>query len=189
MPEQLKPFISSSLPRPILRAKVVSEGGGWLLGLGVVVLLAALVIYVGLWVYQRSLVTVHSEWQEQIRNQESELRSDTLANLINVANSLAVGRELLSNHAWISQAFRFLEAATHAKVQFLKFDFLRDVRKIDLAGLASSYQTVAEQVRILESYPDVEKVAFGGLSRTEKGLVSFKLAITFKPSLLALPNR
>ena len=87
MPDQLKPFISSSFQRPTLRAKVVSEGGGWLLGMGVVVLLAALLIWVGLWVYQRSLVTVHSEWQEQIKNQESELSSDAMTNLISITKA------------------------------------------------------------------------------------------------------
>lgn len=187
-PASPRPLIPKP-PRPFLSARFVAAGGSWLLTLGFILAFAALLAAGGLAVYQRSLDAARAEWVEQVELQEQELRPDLLAQLTDLNTGLNTVRELLSNHVAVSNAFVFLQATAHPKVQFNSFSFSRESRKIELAGVAASYHTVAEQIRTLEAHPQVEAVQFGGLSRDERGLVSFKLSISVKPELIAFRGR
>jgi Tfp pilus assembly protein PilN len=157
-----------------------------LLNLGLIAFIAAAVSAGGLYFYRRSVDRTRAEWAAQVEIQESELRPELLAQLIDLSNTLTVTRELLQNHTISSNVFTLLQETTHPKVQYTTFAFSVEKQTIEVAGLALSYQAVAEQVRILEGQSQVAKVGFGGLALGEKGLISFRLSITVKPSLLKL---
>lgn len=182
-------LISKSSQAATVRTRALYQGGAWMFNIGVLLLVAAVVLSGGLWFYRRSLDQAKTQWAEQVGNKESDLRPDLLAQLVNLSDSLAATRDLLSNHTFASNAFTFLEGVTHPRVQFTTFNFARDSQKIEVTGLAASYETVTEQIGLLESNPQVAQVDFGGLSLGDKNLVNFKLAIIFKPSLLQVSNR
>lgn len=187
MPDPSPSFIPHAPTR--FSPRLIAEGGAWLFNLALFAFIASLVAAGGLFVYQRSLASTRADWQAQVAGQEAELRPDLLVQLTDLSNALGVTRELLSRHVYASNALLFVQSVTHPFVYFTALSFSRDARKIELSGSARNYQTVAEQVQFLESHPQVEKVDFGGLSRSERGLVNFRTAITFKPSLLQLRSQ
>lgn len=175
--------------RPALRSRIIFEGGVWLFNIALLAFIAAVVLAGGFFFYQRSLEATRLEWAQQVEGQEAELKPELLSQLTDLSNSLTIARELLSGHSFASNVFLFIQSITHPRVQFSAFTFSRDSRKIEISGAAASYQTVAEQISLMEAHSQVEKVEFGGLARGDKGLVNFKLAIIFKPSLLQLRSQ
>lgn len=170
-------------------ARVAESGGAWLFAVAVGLAVAAAVASGGLFFYARALDGTRGEWLGEVSAREAELRPELLAELTHLSRSFSVASELITGHAYPSNALLFVQSITHPAVYFTNFSFSRDARTIELTGAARSYQTVAEQVSAAESHPQVERVEFGGLSRSERGLVNFKLAIVFKPSLLRLRSQ
>lgn len=168
------------------RPRFVAESSAWLFNLALVAFIASAVAAGGLFVYRRSLASAEADWSQQVAGQEAELRPDLLAQLADLSSSLSTARELLGKHAFTANALLFVQAVTHPSVSITSLTFSRDARKIEFVGIAASYQTVAEQIRIAEAHPQVETVDFGGLSRIDRGLVNFRAAIVFRPSLLEL---
>ncbi|MDP3727522.1 MAG: hypothetical protein Q8R35_02685 [bacterium] len=181
---------ASFIPKAPARfsTQVVSVGGAWLFNLALVAFVASLVAAGGLFAYDRSLASTRVDWEEQVQGQEAELRPDLLAQIADLSSAIGVARELIANHVYTSNSLLLLQSVTHPFVSFSSMSFSRDARKIELVGSANSYRSVAEQVGLLETHPQVEKVDFGGLSVGEKGLVNFRLAVIFKPSLLQAPR-
>ncbi len=182
MAELTSPFIPKEASA--LGSHLGVGSGAWLFPLVLVAFIASLVAAGGLFFYQRSLEATHADWQEQVRGQEEDLRPELLAQISDLSSSISVARELLSGHVFASHAFILLQSVTHPFVSFSSMSLSRDAKKIELSGVANSYRSVAEQVGLLETHPQVEKVDFGGLSVGERGLVNFRLAVIFKPSLL-----
>lgn len=187
MPDPAQSFIPQA--RVALRKNLAVEAGGWLFSLSLVLVVVSVVAAGGVFFYRRSLESTLRAWIEQVSSQEAELRPELLAQVSELSSALAVARELLQNHVFSSNVLVFLQNIAHPTVQFHSLSFSRDARKIEVSGLAASYRSVAEQVSFMESHPQVEKVDFGGLSLGEKGLVNFKLAIIFRPSLIQLRSQ
>lgn len=177
-------FISKD--RPAAGLKIASESAALLFNLSVFAFIASLALAGGLSFYKKSAEANLAEWTKQVEADESELKPELLEQLSDLSDSLESASNLFSNHSLVSNALLLLQSVVHPSVKFSSFNFSRDSKRMDLAGAANSYQTVAEQVGLMESNPQVEKVEFGGLSRDEKGLINFKLAVIFKPSLLQL---
>lgn len=186
MPDQTSPLISNiTSARPPLHSPAIPQVGAWLFGFGVVACIGTLAVSGGLFWYRQSLERARAEWQSQVDTQEKALKPIT--DLVDYSNTLLAARELLAGHVFTSNALLFLQEMTHSRVRFVNFALLTEGRTINLGGTAASYQTVAEQISLLESRADaVERVDFGGLSRNDKGLVDFKMLVTFRPSLLEL---
>lgn len=178
------PETVSFIPTP-RRGSVAVYSGAWLFNIALAAFLASILASGGLFLYRRSLDASEADWQEQVKTQEAELRPDLLSQISDLTTSIGVARELITGHVYASGVLLLLESATHPFVGFGAMGFSRDSKKIDLTGVANSYRSVSEQINIFESHPQVEKVEFGGLSVGERGLVNFKLAVVFKPGLLA----
>jgi hypothetical protein len=164
------------------RSRAITESGGWLFGVGLILCITVLVIIGGLFFYQRSLQATAAQWNEQVQAQEADLKLELLAQVTDLSRMIGVARELLSGHVFASNALLLTQSTVHSGVSLSALSFSRDSRKIELSGMADSYKSVAEQVNLFESHPQVEKVDFGGLSIGERGLVNFKIAVLFRPS-------
>ena len=115
---------------------------------------------------------------------EVDLRPDILEQLLALDKKLGSLRTLLTGHAIPSNVFAFLEQNTLSRVRFTSFSYAAESGKLELSGEAATYFLLAQQVRTFESLSQIERVDFGGLSIGEKGLVSFRMSIIFKPALL-----
>ncbi len=185
MPDQTNPLIAKEKPdRP---SPLVYQSSALAFNLALVLFIVSAVVYGGLFFYRKSIDATITDWHEKIAGKEEELNSEGgVASLIDTSDSIGAAQALIESHVFTSNVFTFLQEVTHQRVQFYTFGFARDTRKIELSGLAISYRTVAEQISVLESSPQVEKVEFGGLSLTDQGLINFKLSVTYKPVLLKL---
>lgn len=183
MAETLQPLITKDRS---VRPRFQTEAGAWIFNISLVLFLASLVFFGGLFLYHRSLANNQTDWEKQIETQEADLRPDLLSQLIELSNEMTATKGLLASHTFASNVFSFLEQTTLPKVRYTTFGFSTAALKIDVSAVAASYQTVADQIQILEAHPQVTKVEFGGLARSGEGLVSFRLTIIVKPSLLKL---
>lgn len=183
MAETLQPLITKDKS---IQPPFQTEVGAWIFNISLVLFLASIVFFGGLFLYHRSLTNNQADWEKQVQTQEADLRPDLLGQLIELSNEMSAAKGLLAGHTYTSNVFSFLEATTLPKVQYTTFGFSTAALKIDVSAVAASYQTVADQIRILEAHAQVTKVEFGGLARSGDGLVSFRLTILVKPSLLKL---
>lgn len=168
------------------RTRIVTRGGEWLFVVSAVVFVLTIVVWGGLFLFKRGLHTNAANWREQVSALERELRPDLLNQLIVLSDKLISSREILTNHVFPSNVFALIERTTHPLVSYDAFQYAADPNVVTLSAKAASYKTVAEQITILEADSQVERVSFGGLTLQDDGLVSFKLSISFKPSLLKL---
>lgn len=162
----------------------------WLLYLSIAIGVASLIVAGGLFGYRRVLGARHAQWVQNVRAEEEALRSPVVGEFTDLSGAIAGAREALAGHRFVTNVFRFLQEATHQKVQFTSFHFTEVGPNVELSGVAASYRTVAEQVSVLESRPEVSAVNFGGLSAGPQGRVSFRLSIAVAPALLRYrPNQ
>lgn len=185
MPEPIRPLISRD--RPSTHPRFVYQSSVLFFNLVLVLFIASLITFGGLFFYKSSLGATRQKWADDIKKEETKFNAKGgVGNLVDLSNALNAARQLIGSHVFSSNVFEFLQKVTHPRVRFSNFSFSREEKKINLTGEGASYRTVAEQISVLESNIQVEKVDFGGLSLGEKGLVNFKVTIFFKPSLLEL---
>src|SRR3989344_2676920 len=169
MPEGL---ISAQQRSSISINKAVGNG---LLIVAMIVCIGSIAMAGGVYAYHQILKKQTAGLKEEVTKVDQILALD---------RKLASLRQILENHIISSNAFLMLEENTLSRVRFSVMAYSADSRKMDLSGETISYAAMAEQVRAFESVSEVERVDFGGLSLSEKGTVSFKLGVTFKPTLL-----
>jgi len=172
---------TTSLETLRVRAKAES---GWFFYLNLFIFFLLVASYGGFLLLNRNQKDARDLLLEEIKSKENELRPELFNQIFAMEKQLKNIRTLISSRTFTSNIFGLLEANTLPQVRFTDFNFSADPRKIDLSGEAANYRTLAEQIAIFERHPQVEKVDFGGLSRTSTGLVAFKLAITLNPALL-----
>lgn len=154
------------------------------IGIGVFALVAAGTG--GLALLNKTREAQRTQLIEQNKIKEESLRPELLDQITSLEQRLKGARQLLTDHPFVSNVLRALEADTHPQVRFSNFSFARDGLKADLSGEAASYRVLARQIGIFEQDPQIQKVDFGGLSTTGEGLVGFKVSLVFRPSLLQL---
>lgn len=186
MPEVSPDLISSDRAR---RREFVGQGTLFLFRLSLVLFLASLIVWAGFYFYHSSLKKNLASWEEQVKNQEAEFSSELFSQIVALANTMRGAGELLAGHPSNASLLKFMEEVTHPAVYFKTMQFSRESRKLDLDGVAQNFRTVAEQLSFFEGHNQVEDVSFGGLTRNEKGLVNFKMAIVVKPGLLKLRSK
>ncbi|MBI2055222.1 MAG: hypothetical protein HYT39_04005 [Candidatus Sungbacteria bacterium] len=166
----------------------VINPSGWLSDIlfliGVISFFGSLIAAGGVFAYTKYLQKNNESLKEEIGKLETDLRPDILEQLLALDKKLGSLRTLLAAHAIPSNIFALLEQNTLSRVRFTSFSYAAESRKLELAGEAGTYFLLAQQVRTFESLSQIERVDFGGLSIGEKGLVSFRMSIIFKPALL-----
>ncbi len=184
MPEGL---ISAQQRSSISINKAVGNG---LLAVSIIVSLGSIAISGGVYVYHKFLQNQTEALKDEVNKLEQSLRDPQGPNNTNIDQILALDRrlaslrQLLEGHAFSSNAFSVLEGNTLSRVRYMTLAFSADSGKLDLSGETISYAALAEQIRMLESVSEVERVDFSGLSLSETEALKFKLGITFKPTLL-----
>ena len=141
------------------------------------------VAYGGVFAYRKYLESQRATLTAAVKEREQALQSDSLREVIAFSQSLNAAQALLQEHPFASNVFGFLGTNTHPEVQFKGLTFAGENRRIDMNAVARSYRAVAEQVSALEGNPAVERVDFGGLSRSGAGLVSFRVSLVLRQSV------
>ncbi|MBI5732499.1 hypothetical protein HY967_00880 [Candidatus Jorgensenbacteria bacterium] len=93
-------------------------------------------------------------------------------------------KTILDKHLYTSNVFKFLERNTIGTVYFTDADMTVIDRAIRLRGFGSSFETVAQQMAILERAKEVDRVLLDDVSVQTEGVI-FSLTLTFKPEVLS----
>ncbi|OHA08423.1 MAG: hypothetical protein A3A44_00265 [Candidatus Sungbacteria bacterium RIFCSPLOWO2_01_FULL_60_25] len=168
---------------PQERSPVSRLGGSWFFAFSVAVFVVSAVAYGGVFAYRKYLESQRATLTAAVKEREQALQSDSLREVIAFSQSLNAAQALLQEHPFASNVFGFLGTNTHPEVQFKGLTFAGENRRIDMNAVARSYRAVAEQVSALEGNPAVERVDFGGLSRSGAGLVSFRVSLVLRQSV------
>jgi len=163
--------------------------GGLLFVIGVLATALSLLGTGGVFLYkgvlQKQLDDPANGLKKQVSDLEDKLRTSGVnQQMLDLDKKLTSARQVLAGHVVSSNVLDLLEENTLTQVRFSSFAFAAPPRQVDLTGEAAGYETLAQQVRVFESLPDVDAVSFGGLQLGEKGLLSFKMSIVVNPALL-----
>lgn len=150
--------------------------------IGVGILVFAILVFVGVKIYQRNLINnltnLNSQLQTLIAKRDTALEKEILTadqRLSNLDN-------LLSNHIYSSKLFEFLEENTHPEVTLSGFS--SNLKTISFSGTAVSLEVLSKQITIFSRSPEVSKVTLDSVSFSPLGGVSFGLTLEIKPELI-----
>jgi hypothetical protein len=136
----------------------------------------------GLFLYYRYQTTYLGDLIAQRDALEDDLRPELVNRLVFVDSLLASTRALLQSHVYASNIVPFLEQNIHRSAVLTNVDLSVDARKLDIQMDVPSYLVFAEQIRVFEASPFVERVSFGPPAPGEKG-IGFAVTIHLKPAI------
>lgn len=151
-----------------------------------ILFLLTLAVYGGLVFLNKSQQKAQEETAAQVASREQDLRPELSNQILALDAQLKNIKLIFTGRPFPSNVIKLLEADTYPNVQFLTFGFSTDARTLTTAGQAASYTALTQQIGLFERDPRVENVEFGGLNLGLDNLVTFRMTITFKPSLLTL---
>lgn len=155
-----------------------------ILRVGVVVFVGTAVLSGGAFAYKQYLAKQIAGASQELDAAQKGFEESALRQSVDRDRKLQALADLLRGHLIPSNVFTILQENTLSQIRFVIFSYTAESRRIDLTGESGSYSALAQQVRVFESLPSVERVDFGGLTLGEKGLLNFKMTLVFKPGLL-----
>ncbi|MBU6414847.1 hypothetical protein KGQ34_01210 [Patescibacteria group bacterium] len=165
-----------------------TQGGDALFYVAITVFVAGILSYGGLFIYQKTLDRQLADLSAEVGKKSRSLTPDLIRPIVDLHDKIVSAKDLIDKHVMPLNVFALLSKNTLPNVSFGSFSYSADTRQIALSAQAASYAALADQIGLFESLPDFETVDFGGLSLDPNGLVSFKITIVFKPSLLLKSN-
>ncbi len=185
--------------RPIDTASAVTEQKpsrvvGLLSFLTVIIVIATIVSFVGVFLYQRQLGSQKVALEQSINDARDGLGTAFVGDMKRLDARIDGVKTLLQNHIVVSPVFAALEATTLHSIQYktFKYSFVTDpgtksqVVQINLTGVAKSYATIALQSDAFTQSTIIRNPVFSNLTIDDKtGSVTFRLTFTVNPADLS----
>ncbi len=177
--------------RPLQRSPGESlkslTGGSFFVSLSIFVLVAVIISYIGLTVYQSRLNGTLQKDNEDYTQLQQNLGTKDQAQSSDFAQRSQRIKTLLAGHVDTDPFFFFLENYTHKQVTWTNLSFNFSNAELGLQGTAAGYQSVAEQMVLWQKNSIVHNVSVSGFSIGNDGLLKFSADVllspeTFKPS-------
>src|SRR3989344_1549448 len=92
--------------------------------------------------------------------------------------------KLLKDHVIASKVLPLLEANANQKVYYSEMNFQVKERRINLEGVAQSYEAVAEQFATLQRLKEIARYETNVAKSIEGGRVQFNASLFLKPEVL-----
>lgn len=164
------------------------EKGAVALFAGLFFFIISIAGYAGLFYLNKSQEETQTQFIEQIKQKEDDLRPKLLDEIFSLQKKIKTVSGILSLHPFSSNTFALIERNTHPYVRFDSYSFSPKGRKINLKGEAADYGVIARQIAFLEGDQQIDKVEFGGLALKENRRVTFVMTIYVMPTLIATPQ-
>lgn len=185
--------------RPIDTTTAVAEkrpsrAVGLLSFLTVIIVIATIVSFVGVYLYQKQLVSQKVALEKSINDARDGLGSAFVGDMKRLDARIGAVKLLLQNHIVVSPIFEALESTTLHSVQYktFKYSFVTDAGtksqlvQVNLSGVARGYATIALQSDAFAQSTLIRNPVFSNLTIDDKtGAVSFRLTFTVNPSDLS----
>lgn len=182
-------FQSSFIPKEPVTEEVFKQKKAGFLGVLVVSLfVSSIVISVAMYVYENIIKDDIQNLQLQLADAEKNIDKKTINKISEFNKKLVLAKTLVLKHQIISRFLDTLSSSTVSSVQFNTFHYgsMQDNQlSVNLRGKATSYASIAlqENVFIKEKY--FKSVIFSNFSLSGEGFVSFDLAISVDPQIVA----
>lgn len=152
--------------------------------LAVVSVVATLLSFGGVYLYEQKLSNDKTTLETSINTARESVGSDFVADMQRLNARISGVNALLGSHVVVSPIFAELQATTLRSVQYEQFSYTiaadtqtrAQTVQVELSGNASSYATIALQSDAFTQSKMIKNPVFSGLTRDDKGQkVSFKL--------------
>lgn len=156
-----------------------------ILTIGLVVL--SLLVYGGLFFYNKSLNNQIDEFQAQIEEINNQRDNEFEKKVKSLDNALKSLKQVLKNHLYWSSIFSKIEELTVPQVNFLDFKGTlgKDGSvKLALSGITSGYIYLAKQMVSFGQEELVSGIKVSGISLGTEGGVEFGLNVIFVKDIL-----
>lgn len=191
-------FQTSFIPKkPIIKERTTYvEPVGILLVASLIILFTVLISTAGFYFYKISLLKNIADKKETLISSKNRLELSKIAEMQILDKRLNASSEILSKHVTVAPIFNELEKITMKTVRYTRFSYSFSGEKnvavdIKMAGIATSYGSVALQSDLFGSNKNLIEPIFSNLTLDSKGNVMFDLQfsvdtsfINYKQSLL-----
>jgi hypothetical protein len=196
----MEPIVSTSFipKRPVSSESPVSSSEHHSIGLlsllTFVVVLGTGIAFVGVYLYQQTLLSQQTKLQQQISTDQTGLGSDFVTQMKRLSGRMSGVKTLIQNHIVVSPIFAALQATTLQTVQYKTFTYAlttdtgthAKVVRVEITGTAKDYATLALQSDAYAQTPLIKNPVFSGLTvQAKSALVDFKLVFTVDPTSLS----
>lgn len=186
--------------RPVIsgmfsNAKPRNHTVGLLSLLTVIIVISTGLSFVGVYLYEKSLVSQKAKLEQSIDSSRKEIGTDFVVDMKRLTARISGVKTLLQNHIVISPIFSALEATTLRSVQYKTFtyEFKPNTGNVDgqvvqvmIDGTAKSYSTIALQSDAFTQNALIKNPIFSNLTVDDKtNNVGFKLVFDVAPADLS----
>lgn len=183
--ENKKGFTLAKMPDLKLpRFKREIREAKWPMILCVVLLALVLLIWLGLFVYNKSLDGQVKNLESKLQDLKKEENREMAKKIKDLESSLEITKTLLNSHLYTSQVFEFIEKLVLPNVQFADFNLNSKNSQVSLTGSAQTYNTLARQMLIFQQEKEVKEVKVSGISLDQLGGIKFSMQMTFYEKML-----
>ena len=165
-----------------------NDFGSALSVLAYLVLAVMVAAALGVFVYNRVLISEQASKDAELSKAESSIDSVAVQNFIRLRDRLSASKGLLDNHVSVSSFFTLLENILPSTTRFTSLHIVMDAKgavALQGAGVAQSFNALAAASNAFAKDGRIKNAIFSNISVTNSGAVSFKLAATLDPSLVA----
>lgn len=146
-------------------------------------LMATVLAYFGIRYFDGKTAERYKEVQTQIAAKETPAVKEKERAIISYRDKLADYAAILDNHILASNAFSFLEKSTHPQIVFSWFSLDRGGAMLSLSGTASNFESLGQQILLLEGNESAASVVLKKVSLVKGGGVEFQLDIMLDPKI------
>jgi len=154
----------------------------------VIIFIVSIVAALGVFIYQRSLVSSISDMSTRLAKARDEFELGFLDEVYKLNSRIGVAKELLGTHVAPSAIFSLLEETTLSSIRFRSMSLSgmlsRDIT-IALQGEANSYNSIALQSDVFGSNPAFKDPIVSDFGPDERGNVSFDFNAVIDPSFIS----
>ena len=197
----MEPIVSTSFipKRPVSSEPIVSSAThrssvGLLSILTFVIVIGTGLAFVGVYLYQQSLISQKASLEQSITTAQNGLGTTFVSDMQRLSLRINGVKSLIQSHVVVSPIFAALQATTLQSVQYKTFtyDFKTDpstnarVVQVQLTGTARDYATLALQSDAFAQNALIKNPVFSALTVEDKTqLVDFKLSFNVDPASLS----
>lgn len=165
----------------------VSRPVGFLSSMSLILFFITLAVGGGVFLWEKYETSKVAVLADSVSKVEKEFEPQLITQLQLLDKQLRNAQVLVKNHTVTSPLFDLLEASTLKQIQFSKFDYVVDDKagvQIRMAGIADSYQAIAQQADVLGASTFLKNVIFSNFFLNPQGKVSFDVSFGVTPEFL-----
>jgi hypothetical protein len=180
-------FQSSFIPKEPVTEEVFKKKKAGFVGVLVIsIFIFSIIAAVGLYFYEGIVKSDIQNLESQLANAEKNIDKKTIDEMSQFGKKLDLIKSIVYKHQVISGFLGSLASSTVSAVQFTDFNYgnLEEGKlTVTLRGNALSYAAIALQEQVFSQNKYFKSVSFSNLNLTDKGIVSFDLAISVDPKI------